>query len=186
MQDSVKQAADMLVTAFQQGGKLLLCGNGGSAADCGHIAGELCKGFLLPRLPEKDFVDKVGEPWAQGLQCGLPAIDLTAQTALMTAIINDISGQDVFSQQVMAFGRPGDVLLGISTSGNAENVRRAMVTARALGLRTIAFTGRGGGALAAVSDLLMAVEATSTRAVQEQQIGLYHDLCQLVEQALFG
>lgn len=186
MHGNWEQAADIIINAFQQGGKLLLCGNGGSAADCGHIAGELCKGFLLPRPPEKAFIEKVGEPWARTLQRGLPAIDLTAQTPLLCAIINDISGEDVFSQQVMAFGRPGDVLVGISTSGNAENVRRSMVAANALGLTTLAFTGAGGGKLKHVCRLLVAVDAVSTRDVQERQLRMYHDLCERIEQAMFG
>ncbi len=186
MAHELNQAAERIIESFSRGGKLLLCGNGGSAADCGHIAGELCKGFLLPRPPGEDFAKQVGEPWARGLQRGLPALDLTAQTPLITAIVNDISGEDIFSQQVMAFGREGDVLLGISTSGNAENVRRAMAVARAMGLYTIAFTGAGGGRLGETVHLTVAVEAQATRDVQEKQIALYHDLCQVIEERMFG
>ncbi len=185
MHKAVERAADLLIACFQKGGSLLLCGNGGSAADCAHIAGELCKGFLLPRRPEQAFTEAVGEPWAARLQQGLRAIDLTANTALITAIINDIGGEDIFAQQVMAFGRPGDILLGISTSGNAENVRRAMLAARARGLATIAMTGAGGGRLAQVCDLLVESAQRETRSVQEEQIGQYHSLCMLIEEALF-
>ena len=186
MRNTVEQAALLLVDCFQQGGKLLLCGNGGSAADCAHIAGELCKGFVSQRPATRDFLDKVGEDWAKHLQQALPAIDLTANSALLTAIINDISGQDVFAQQVMAFGRPGDMLLGLSTSGNAENVRRALLVAKARGLKTMAMTGRGGGKLADIADVLLDVDDIETYLVQEQHIKMYHQLCLLVEKEIFG
>lgn len=186
MRNSVEEAARLLISCFQAGGKLLLCGNGGSAADCAHIAGELCKGFLLKRGLPQPLQDAIGEPFAQNLQQGLPAIDLTANTAVMTATINDIGGQDVFAQQVLAFGLPGDVLLGFSTSGNAENVRRAMLVANALRLRTIAMTGKGGGKLGELAGLLVDVEEEQTHLVQEAQIRLYHQLCAMVEEAMFG
>ena len=186
MRNTVEQAAQLLVERFQNGGKLLLCGNGGSAADSAHIAGELCKGFLLARAPGQAFVDAVGEPWAARLQQGLPAIDLTAPGALMTAIVNDIGGEDIFAQQVMAYGKPGDVLMGLSTSGNAENVRRAMLVARARGLSTIAMTGESGGKLADIADLLLNVQQQSTHLVQQQHMEIYHQLCILVEEVLFG
>lgn len=186
MRNSVEQASALLIQCFQNGGKLLLCGNGGSAADCAHIAGELCKGFLLARAPEQDFVDAVGEPWAARLQRGLPAIDMTSANALMTAIVNDIGGEDIFAQQVMAYGKPGDVLMGLSTSGNAENVRRAMLVARARGLSIIAMTGESGGKLADIADLLLNVQQQSTHLVQQQHMEIYHQLCILVEEVLFG
>lgn len=186
MRNSVEQAADMLVACFRNGSKLLLCGNGGSAADSAHISGELCKGFLRKRPPGRAFVDSVGESWAASLHQGLPAIDLGANGILMTAVINDISGEDIFSQQVMAYGRAGDVLLGLSTSGNAENVRRALMVAKAKGMHTIAMTGAGGGRLAAISTLLLDVEETETYLVQEQHIRLYHQLCIMIEDRMFG
>ena len=186
MRNSVEEASQLLTSCFRAGGKLLLCGNGGSAADCAHIAGELCKGFLLTRRLPQPLQDAIGESFAQHLQQGLPAIDLTANTAVMTAIINDIDGQDVFAQQVLAYGRPGDVLLGMSTSGNAENVRRAMLVASALKLRTIAMTGRGGGKLGELAELLLDVDDKQTHLVQETQLGLYHRLCAMVEEAMFG
>lgn len=185
MRNTLEQAAERLITCFQQGNKLLLCGNGGSAADCAHIAGELCKGFLSRRAPDKDFVDSVGEEWAQRLQQGLPAIDLTAQSALITAIINDISGEDVFAQQVMAYGQQGDVLLALTTSGNAENVRRAALVAKTKGMAVIGMTGQSGGKLKEVCDILLNVPETETYLVQEQHIQLYHRLCLLVEKAIF-
>jgi D-sedoheptulose 7-phosphate isomerase len=186
MRNSLEEAAQLLISCFRAGGKLLLCGNGGSAADCAHISGELCKGFLLPRRLPQLLQDAVGEPFAQHLQQGLPAIDLTANTAVMTAIINDIDGQDIFAQQVLAYGRPGDVLLGLSTSGNAENVRRAMLVANALKLHTVVTTGRGGGKLAELAELLLDVDEKQTHLVQEAQIRIYHALCAMVEKAMFG
>ena len=186
MTNTVEQAADMLVKCFRDGNKLLLCGNGGSAADSAHISGELCKGFLRKRAPGPKFVESVGESWAASLHQGLPAIDLCANAILMTAIINDIGGEDIFSQQVMAYGSPGDVLLGLSTSGNAENVRRAFMVAKAKKMNTIAMTGLGGGKLAAISTLLMDVDDVETYLVQEKHIRLYHKLCIMIENRIFG
>ncbi len=186
MDKRIQQAAEMMIDSFRRGGKLLLCGNGGSAADCAHITGELVKGFLKKRPLSKELQSAIGEPWAGGLQYGLPAIDLTASSALMTAVINDIDGASVFAQQVLAYGRAGDVLLGISTSGNAENVCRAMKTARAMGLKTIAMTGESGGRLKALCDLLLNVDETETYRVQEKHLPAYHQLCMAVEQAFFA
>lgn len=185
MRNTMEQAAQKLIACFQQGNKLLLCGNGGSAADCGHIAGELCKGFLSRRTPDQDFVTSIGEGWAANLQQGLPAIDLTAQSPLITAIINDISGEDIFAQQVMAYGQRGDVLLALTTSGNAENVRRAALVAKARGMAVIGMTGQTGGKLKGICDILLNVDETETYLVQEQHIKLYHHLCILVENAMF-
>lgn len=178
-----ERAVSALAGCFQQGGKLLLCGNGGSAADCAHIAGELIKGFVRRRpLPEGLQAQL---PFAGQLQMGLPAIDLTAQGAVIGAINNDLGGEYVYAQQVMAFGRPGDVLLGISTSGNAKNVALALATARALGVTTMGLTGQGGGQMAPLCDLLLNVPATETYRVQEEHLRLYHQLCLRVEAQLF-
>lgn len=185
MEQQLNQAVACIQEAFENGHKLLLCGNGGSAADCAHITGELVKGFLKKRpLPEK-LQAAIGEPWAAQLQQGLPVIDLTANSALMAAIINDIDGKSVFAQQVMAYGQPGDVILGISTSGNSENVCRALQCARALGLHTIALTGQGGGRMGQIADLLLAVDETETYRVQEKHLPLYHQLCLRLEAAFW-
>ncbi len=179
------QALDALIACFSGNHKLLLCGNGGSAADCAHIVGELAKGFEKTRPLAQDVQAAIGEPWTQQLQRGLPAIDLTANNALISAIINDIDGQSIYAQQVMAYGQAGDVILGISTSGNAENVRRALVTARARGLTTIALTGAGGGKLKELCDIWLSVDATRTADVQQLHLALYHQLCRDIESALF-
>ncbi|MBE5776999.1 MAG: SIS domain-containing protein [Clostridiales bacterium] len=181
----IHQAAYAVIRCFEQGGKLLLCGNGGSAADCGHIAGELCKGFLKRRPLTDDQKALIGEDFAAQLQQGLPAIDLTAQTPVMTAIINDLCGDNVFAQQVMAFGRPGDVLLGISTSGNAENVRRALITAKSQGMTVIGLSGGTGGKMQALCDLLLLSPEKETYKVQEDHIKMYHQLCILIEEHFF-
>ncbi len=178
-------ACEGLIDCFRRGGKLLLCGNGGSAADCGHIAGEFLKSFLLPRSLPEELLDKLSFPQRDQLQMGLPAIDLCSHGPAMTAILNDQGGELIFAQQVMAFGRPGDMLLGISTSGNAKNVSFAMETAKALGLTTIALTGKTGGRMASLCDILLNVEETETYLVQQMHLHVYHQLCIAVEKAMF-
>ena len=186
MHARLNEAVDLLVNCFEGGGKLLLCGNGGSGADSAHILGEFVKGFLSKRPLSEALIDKIGEPWARCLQRGLPAIDLTANNALIGAVANDQDGLLPYAQQVMAYARPGDVLLGISTSGNAENVVRAMQVARALGASCIALTGRGGGRMATFADVLLDVDETQTYKVQEKHLPLYHQLCIEVERRMFG
>lgn len=176
-------AVDALIRCFSGGGKLLVCGNGGSAADSGHIVGELLKGFLKKRPVPAALCAAV--PGAAALQCGLPAIDLTAQSAALTAILNDLGGDAVYAQQVLAYGVPGDVLLGITTSGNAANVRLAAQVARAKGLTVIGMTGRSGGLLRNGCDILLNVDADETYRVQELHLPLYHALCAAVEAHFF-
>ena len=179
---SLSLAVDRLVFCFRNGGKLMVCGNGGSAADSAHIVGELVKGFLKKRpLPESWQTALGGMP----LQMGLPALDLTAQGALISAISNDLGGDFVYAQQVLAYGWPDDVLLGISTSGNARNVELAMRAAHLRDVFCIGLTGRGGGRLKAVSDLLIESTESETYKVQEEHIRLYHALCARVEAAFF-
>ncbi len=178
----LREAADTLIECFRGGGKLLLCGNGGSAADCAHIAGELMKGFKKKRPLPDDLKAAIG---TDKLQMGLPALDLTAQGALIAAVNNDQGGEYVYAQQVMACGRPGDVLIGISTSGNAQNVVWAVKAAKALGLNTIALTGAGGGALSALCGLTLRSDETETYLVQEDHLRFYHRLCLMVEDAFF-
>lgn len=186
MHENLNAAADMITACFRNGGKLMICGNGGSGADSAHILGELVKGFMLRRPLSRDLIERIGEPWAEKLQLGLPAIDLTANCALIGAVANDQDGLLPYAQQVMAYCRPGDVLIGISTSGNSENVRRAMLTAKALGGKCIALTGRTGGKLRDTADLLLNVDETETYRVQEKHLALYHQLCMRVEYAMFG
>lgn len=176
-------AADALTTCFRMGGKLLLCGNGGSAADCAHIAGELVKGFRKKRPLPADLQRTLE---TGKLQMGLPAIDLTANSALIAAVNNDQGGEFVYAQQVIAYGKPGDVLIGISTSGNAKNVCRAAKAAKALGLYVIGMTGASGGALESLSDLVLKSDETETYLVQEDHLRFYHRLCLTVEETMFS
>lgn len=189
----IEQALFLLITTFQHGGKLLLAGNGGSAADCLHIAGELLKGFnSLRPLAEEDraqLTELFGEDGASlgaQLQRGLPAIALPGALALTTAMANDVSAELVFAQGVMALGAPGDVLLALSTSGNARNVIAAVQVARWRGVATIALTGKSGGALAPLCDVAIRAPGSSTAEIQEHHLPIYHALCAAVETALFG
>ncbi len=186
MHENLDRAVEMLYECFKNGSKLLICGNGGSGADSAHILGELVKGFMSKRPLPRDLIERIGEPWADKLQLGLPAIDLTANNALIGAVVNDQDGQLPYAQQVMAYCKCGDVLIGISTSGNAENVLRAMKTAHALGGKCIALTGKTGGKMAAEADILLNVDETETYRVQEKHLPLYHQLCMRVEAKMFG
>ena len=187
---SISGAYRLIKDCYDNGGKVLLCGNGGSCADAEHIAGELMKGFLKKR-PLGDAIRRAlcdmgenGRRLADALQCGLPAIPLNVP-ALSTAVINDLGGDLAFAQQVVALGAPGDVLIGITTSGNAANVNNAAMTARALGMRVVGLTGRGGGALARNADVLIGVDETETYKIQELHLPAYHALCALLEAAYY-
>ena len=173
---------ESLISCYRSGGKLLVCGNGGSAADSAHIVGELVKGFRKKRPLPDEWKAVLGEA---PLQQGLPAVDLTAQSALMTAVVNDIGGEYIFAQQVLAYGVPGDMLIGISTSGNARDVYLAVLAAKAKGVTTVGFTGQGGGKLREVCDLMVEAPEKETFRVQEEHIKLYHELCARVEDAFF-
>ncbi len=187
---AIGEAVRLLVEAFNAGGKLLVCGNGGSAADAEHIVGELMKGFRRKRPLPEALCERLAAFGAGGLanrlQGALPAIALSGASPLATAIGNDLDGVLCFAQQVLGYGRPGDVFLGLSTSGNARNVVAAARVARALGLRTIALTGRDGGALATVVELTIKAPAIETYLVQEMHLPVYHALCAAVEEGIFG
>lgn len=188
----IAAAEDALLACFRAGGKLLLCGNGGSAADCDHIAGELGKAFLKKRpIPEEKraaMAERCPEvaPLLDRLEDALPAIPLTSLTALLTAYGNDREAELGFAQATLSLGKAGDILLAISTSGNSKNVLAAAKVARALGMRVIALTGEGGGALGALADITLAVPERETFKVQELHLPLYHYLCAAVERRLFG
>ena len=189
---SMLQAYEMLVESFAGGGKLLLCGNGGSACDCEHIAGELMKGFKLRRALTSDEKAALAAQGEDGkllgdtLQRGLPVIVLSALTGLSTAFANDVDAAMVYAQQAFVYARPGDVLLALSTSGNARNVRLAAVAARVRGANVIALTGQGGGRLKGVCDLLVSVPETETYRVQELHLAVYHCLCLMLETHFFS
>ena len=192
LRGQIVQAGELLAETFASGGKLLLCGNGGSCADCDHIAGELLKGFMLRRPVSAGFKEKMnalygeaGEEIASKLQQGLPAISLAGHAAAISAFANDVDPSLVYAQQVLAYGKEGDALIGISTSGNAVNVAAAVKTANALGIRTIGLTGRDGGDLARLARLPLIMPERETYRIQEQHIAVYHLLCTIVEYELF-
>jgi len=162
----VARAAELLVAAIRADGKVLIFGNGGSAADAQHIAAELVNRLNYDRPP-------------------IAAIALTTDTSILTSVGNDATFDDLFARQVQALGRAGDIVIAISTSGNSPNVLRAVDAARALGLQTIGLTGRDGGRLAAMVDLALTVETESTQRIQETHITIGHILCELVEEALY-
>lgn len=186
-------AYSVLEDCYSHGGKLLVCGNGGSAADSEHIVGELMKGFRLPRRIAPALAKALREAnptWggelANKLQGALPAIALTGHSALSTAYLNDVDGLMCFAQQVVGYGDAGDVLLGISTSGDAKNVLYAVITARAKGLKVIGLTGRDGGCLGRITDVAIKVVEDETYKVQELHLPVYHCLCLMLEKNFFG
>jgi D-sedoheptulose 7-phosphate isomerase len=188
----VELAFALLHDCFQAGGKLLLCGNGGSAADCEHLVGELMKGYLsarpLPAATRQQLLDafpKNGRYLADHLQGALPAVSLASQVGLITAYANDVAPDMIFAQQVYGYGRAGDVIMGISTSGNSRNVLHALQVGRALGLRTLGFTGGSGGAMKELCDVFVCAPAGRTADIQEHHLAIYHTLCALLEEAFF-
>ena len=184
MKREIKAAYDILVESYENGGKLLVCGNGGSAADSDHIVGELMKGFYKSRPLGEEDKRKVGE-LAEKLQGALPAIALTAHSALSTAFSNDVDPEMVFAQQVFGYGKKGDVLIGLSTSGNSRNVFNAARVAKASGLKVISFTGKDGGILKQISDVCLIVPADITADIQELHLPIYHTLCAMLEEHFF-
>lgn len=191
--EDIEKAYLIMEEAYEKDHKLLIAGNGGSAADSEHIAGELMKRFKTPRPVPADFAEKLkaidadrGPGLAKNLERGLMAIPLVAHEALTTAYINDVDGLGVFAQQLYGFGRPGDVFLGISTSGNSKNVMSATVVARALGIKVIGLTGKNGGELKDVSDVCIRVPEDETYMVQELHLPVYHCLCLMLEDRFFG
>ncbi len=178
---------------YEHDGKMLIAGNGGSAADSEHIAGELMKRFKTPRPVSVEMAERLkeidpvrGENLAKNLERSLMAIPLVAHEALTTAYINDVDGLGVFAQQLFGFGRPGDVFLGISTSGNSKNIISATVVARALGIKVIGLTGMDGGELARVADVTVKVPEIETYMIQELHLPVYHCWCLMLEEKFFG
>jgi D-sedoheptulose 7-phosphate isomerase len=181
----ITRACEAMLTCFRSGNQVLLCGNGGSAADCEHIAGELVKRFSRPRPLAPELAEKLGPDLASNLHGALPALSLPSMVGFTTAFVNDDEPEYAFAQQVMAFGKPGDILLGISTSGNSKNILHAAKAAQALDLTTIGLTGETGGQLASSCDIMVKVPATEVPRVQELHLPVYHTLCQVVEDTLF-
>jgi D-sedoheptulose 7-phosphate isomerase len=193
VENEISRAAECLIKCYKGGNKLLVCGNGGSSADSDHIAGELLKGFEQKRpVTEKmkneliEFGGERGAYLSEKLQQGLPAISLSAHTALITAVANDTDPDLIFAQQVTGYGNTGDVLIGISTSGNAQNVIDAIITAKTKGMVVIGFTGEKGGRMRSYCDILINVPGTRTAFIQELHLPVFHAICLTVEDSIFG
>lgn len=186
-------AYQIIEESYRNGGKMLVAGNGGSAADAEHIVGELMKSFKLPRKPHSDFTDRLirenaelGAVLAKKLQGALPAIALVGHPALSTAYMNDCEPLLCFAQQINGYGKEGDVFLGISTSGSSENVLYAAITAHAKGMKVIGLTGAKSSNLEQMSDVCIKVPQTETFMIQELHLPVYHCLCLMLEDEFFG
>jgi phosphoheptose isomerase len=189
----ILSAFKLIKSVYENKGIILVCGNGGSAADAEHMVGEMMKTFNLKRpLPEnlkqsmiRDFGNE-GSFLADHLQRSLAAISLVSQTSLITAIGNDVSADLIFAQQVMGYGKPGDVLFAITTSGNSKNILNAVYTAKVMGLKVIGLTGLTGGKMKKHCDVAICVPANDTPRIQELHLPVYHTLCAMLENHFFG
>lgn len=191
IKDEIEAAAQLMLKTVKGGGKILLCGNGGSCADCEHIVGELMKGFMLKREVGEEFTKTLEEYYpedaeflSQNLQGAIPAISLTSQAAVLSAFANDIEPQMVYAQLVYGYGNCGDLLIGISTSGNSKNVVNAVKIAKAKGLYTLAMTGEKSSQLD-MCDVTVKAPENETFKVQEYHLPIYHYLCAQLEKWIF-
>ena len=192
VREDIEAVYGILERCYENGGKLLIAGNGGSAADAEHIVGELMKGFVKKR-PVSEEIEKalktvdpqMGVELSEKLQQGLPAIALTGHAGLTTAFMNDVDGSMTYAEQVLGYGKEGDVFLGISTSGNSKNVLYAAVTAKAKGLKVIGLLGRDGGRIRGYSDTAIVVPEQETFKIQELHLPVYHALCLMLEEYFF-
>lgn len=192
VREDIEAVYGILERCYENGGKLLIAGNGGSAADAEHIVGELMKGFVKRRPVTEEMKEALkkadpvrGKELSEKLQGGLPAIALVDHAALSTAFANDVDGMLSYAQQVNGYGKPGDVFLGISTSGNAENVMYAAVTAKAKGMKVVGLTGKDGGKLAGIADAAVIVPEMETYKIQELHLPVYHALCLMLEHRFY-
>lgn len=193
LKTSVSHAADRIIRCYRHGGKVLICGNGGSSADADHLAGELMKSFELQRPLDKSLKDRLqlisnkrGTYLSEKLEHALPAISLSSHTALTTAISNDMDPSVIFAQQIMGYANEGDILVAISTSGNSANVIDACIVAKALNLCVIAITGKTGGKMKQYCDILVNVPETRTAQVQELHLPILHTICRIVENHFYN
>lgn len=187
--DEIARASELLHVVFARGNKLLVCGNGGSAADADHIVGELAKSFVRKRPVDRDLALRLreadpekGELLADSLQQGLTALSLTGQPSLSTAFGNDVNPYMVYAQQTLVYGAQDDMYWGISTSGNAANVVYGAITAKAKRMKVLGMTGMDGGELKRLSDVCICVPQSTTFLVQELHLPIYHAICMYLEQ----
>lgn len=181
--EDIEKALELMIETYKKGGKILVCGNGGSASDSDHIVGELMKGFLSPR---KVTDERISPKLRENLQGSLPAISLCSQNAIMTAFINDVKPDMMFAQQVYGYAKRADLVIGISTSGNSGNVVNAVKVARDIGVKTIALTGASGGELSEICDVTIKAPETETYKIQEYHLPIYHYLCAKTEEYFFA
>lgn len=191
-QNEIMDAYCIFEECFRNRGKLLIAGNGGSAADAEHIAGELMKSFRKPRSISRELAETLtavdnsrGKYLSNNLECGLKAIPLTSHVSLSTAILNDVGNEVLFAQQLLGFADGGDVFLAISTSGNSENILNAAIVAKALGVKVVGLTGASGGELANIADITVKVPQTETFKIQELHLPIYHSWCLMLEDYFF-
>ena len=185
-ESEIAKAFDLLLTCYKNGGKVLTCGNGGSAADAEHIVGELLKKFRKHRDIDSGVAAKLPPELVAKLEGALPAVSLVSMSGILTAFANDVAWETAFAQQVYGLGNPGDVLIALSTSGNSANCVNAALVARAKGLKVISMTGAGGGRLGELADAAIRVPEAETFKVQELHLPVYHALCAALEEALCG
>ncbi len=193
LEENIEHAADLLIETYRNGGKVLICGSGGSAADALHIVGELMKSFVLKRKTDAAFRARLAETAGEdfdylnaNLEGALPAIALVENSALQTAFSNDVAGDLAFAQQTYGYGNTGDLLIAISTSGNSRSGVLAAKVALAKGMKVIALTGEGGGKLGRLADVTVAVPDRETYRIQELHLPIYHALCLIVEEEFFA
>lgn len=193
VQDQVAGIYEVIRECYENGGKLIIGGNGGSCSDADHIVGELMKGFKMLRPLNADMQEKLtgvdpvlGADLARSLQGGLPAVALSSHPALNTAFSNDVNGDMMYAQQICSLGKPGDVFLAITTSGTAMNLRYAAITAKAKGMKVLALTGKTGGAMNELADINLVVPCNETYQIQELHLPVYHCLCLMLEDHFFG
>ena len=182
---AISAAVDMLLAAYGNGGKVLVCGNGGSASDAEHIVGELLKKFKKHRDVPESVAEKLRPELAAKLEGSLPAISLVSMSGIITAFANDVAWETALAQQVLGLGKPGDVLIALSTSGNSANCVAAAEVMKAVGGKAIAFTGMKESKLSEICDATIRVPETETYKVQELHLPVYHALCAAVEEELF-
>ena len=182
---AISHALDLLLSCYRGGGKVLTCGNGGSAADAEHIVGELMKKFRRHRAIDPEIAAKLPPELVSKLEGALPAVSLVSMSGILTAFANDVAWETAFAQQVLGLGRAGDVLIALSTSGNSANCVNAALVAKAKGMSVISLTGATGGRLAELADAAICVPETETYKVQELHLPVYHALCARVEEELF-
>lgn len=190
--EELENAVKTIIDAYEKGGKLLLCGNGGSCADCDHIVGELMKGFLKIRplsdekkAEMKQNCDLIDDEVLSKLQGGLPAISLPSVNALNSAFCNDVDPELMYAQHLMSLANENDILIAISTSGNSKNVFGAVKVAKALGIKVIGLTGKSGGKIKGIADICICADETETFKIQELHMPIYHYLCAKVEEHFF-